>query len=269
MIYWYAFRIMKYKLILLFITLSSAGVCSLYAQEHIKDFHISNYNEDGSPDWVVKGREATVHDTHVDIEDMEAKYYSKDDTIDIESDTAKMDKKKMDVYLKDNVKIASKDGVTLETDSLDWQRTDNKINTKDWVEVKKDDFQLKAKGLDGDTQFKDVDFKENIQMQIPNEDGKDFTIITCKGPLEIEYKAGKAVFNDEVIVESTEGKMYSDKTTVFFNLDEKKMEKMVAEGNVKIMRGENITFAKKATYFGEDGKIVLEGQPRLIYFPEK
>ena len=260
---------MNYKIISALAAVLTIGSHAVYAQERIKDFHISNYNEDGSPDWVVTGKEATVHETHVDIEDMEAKYYSKDDTIDIKSDKAKMNKEKMDVYLRDNVEIESTEGVTLETESLDWQRTDNKVNTEDWVEVKREDFQLKAKGLDGDTQLKKVDFKEKVHMQIPDKNGKDFTIITCKGPLEIEYNDGKAVFRDEVVVESSEGKMFSDKTTVFFDLENKKMKKMVAEGNVKIMRGENITFAKKATYFGEDGKIVLEGEPRLIYFPEK
>ena len=48
----------------------------------------------------------------------------------------------------------------------------------------------------------------------------------------------------------------------------KKIKKVISQGNVKIIKGDNITFAEKATYFGLDGKLVLEGNPRLIYFPE-
>lgn len=260
-------RMYRQFLILAVLLFMSFSVCA-FAQEKIKDFYISNYNQDGSPDWEVKGKEAFVHDKHVDIDDMEAKYYSKDDTISIKSNKAKLDKDKMDVYLNDNVRVESKDGVKLQTEVLNWERTNNKINTAEWVQVEKDSFQIKAKGLDGDTQFEKVDFQKEIEMQIPDKEGKEFTVITCRGPLEIEYNKGTAVFNDSVIVENKEGKLYADTATVFFDMEKKKMTKMVAEGNVRILRGENITFAKKATYFGDDGKIILEGQPRLIYFPE-
>jgi len=43
--------------------------------------------------------------------------------------------------------------------------------------------------------------------------------------------------------------------------------KIVSEGNVKIVRPDNVTFAQRATYYGADARVVLEGRPRLIYFP--
>ena len=97
---------------------------------------------------------------------------------------------------------------------------------------------------------------------------KDVTTIICTGPLEIEYSSGTAVFNNDVVVTHTQGKIFSDKTTLYFNSQEKQIEKIVCEGNVKIVRDDNVTFAKRATYFGAEQRLVLEGRPRLIYFTE-
>ena len=106
-------------------------------------------------------------------------------------------------------------------------------------------------------------------MTLPDEKSDKVTTITCSGPLEIEYQLGTAVFNKEVVVTHPEGKLFSDKATLFFDTVAKKINKIVSEGNVKIVREDNVTFAQKATYFGAEQRIVLEGRPRLIYFPEE
>ena len=110
----------------------------------------------------------------------------------------------------------------------------------------------------------DVLLQKNVHIE--NKKGK--TTITCEGTLEIERNKGKAVFNKDVVVTNEKGKLYSDKATVFFNTKEKQLIKVVSEGNVKIVRGDNIAYAKKATYFAKEEKIVLEGRPKLIYFTE-
>jgi len=37
------------------------------SQQKINDFYLSNMKEDGSKDWEVKGKEATIKDKYVDI----------------------------------------------------------------------------------------------------------------------------------------------------------------------------------------------------------
>jgi lipopolysaccharide export system protein LptA len=115
--------------------------------------------------------------------------------------------------------------------------------------------------------MKKVDFEENVEVQLSDKEGRAVKI-TCDGPLEIEYNEGVAVFNNNVTVDNKDGKLYADKTTVFFDNKEKKIVKIVSEGNVKIERENNVTFAQKATYFDADKKIILEGNPRLFYFPK-
>ena len=46
------------------------------SEQRIMDFYLSNFKEDGSRDWEVKGKEAVIYDRYVDIDEMEASYYS-------------------------------------------------------------------------------------------------------------------------------------------------------------------------------------------------
>jgi hypothetical protein len=40
----------------------------------------------------------------------------------------------------------------------------------------------------------------------------------------------------------------------------------VAEGNVKIVRGENVSYSEEAVYTAADRKITLLGRPKLIIY---
>ena len=48
----------------------------------------------------------------------------------------------------------------------------------------------------------------------------------------------------------------------------KSVKTIVAEGNVKIQRGENTTYSDKATYIEADKKIILTGAPKLVIYQE-
>ena len=237
-----------------------------YSQQKIKDFYLSNFKKDGSRDWEVRGDEAIVNDDDVDINDMKANYYSKDDTIVITSDKATLNKENMNAHLQDNVKIKNKEGVTLSTESLDWKRDQNHIETEDWVKTSKDSMQVTAKGLSADTEFRKIDFVKEVEATYPDQKTGEPTTVTCTGPLEIEYNEGIAIFNDNVIITHPQGKMFADRATVHFGTEEKKIEKIVCEGNVKIEREDNITFAKKATFYADQARLVLEGRPRVMYY---
>ncbi|HIE36390.1 MAG TPA: LPS export ABC transporter periplasmic protein LptC [Candidatus Omnitrophica bacterium] len=239
-----------------------------YSQQRIKNFYFSNYKKNGTKGWEIKGEEAVIFGDYVDIRKMEANYYLEEDTIFIESKKAKLDKNSLDVFLKDDVLVKNKkEEIELITDSLNWRRRQNKIQTADFVKAQKEDMQIEAKGLVADTQFKKVNFKEDVKVKFSQKE--DAITISCQGPLEIEHDEQKAVFYNKVIVESKQGKLFCDKSTIFFDTENNRIKKIISEGNVKIIREENVIFAKKATYLGEENKLVLEGNPRVIYFPKE
>ncbi len=239
-----------------------------YSQQKINDFYLSNIKDDGTQDWEVKGKTATIRDNFVDINDMEANYYTEEDTILITSDEATLNKENMDVSLKSNVHIENEEGATLETDSLRWQREQNRIETDDWIKTTRDLMQIESTGLTADTELKTAAFKKDVRVTLPDKENKGVTTAVCSGPLEIEYNKGKAIFNQDVVVANQEGKLYSDKATLFFDIESKEIVKIISEGNVKIIQGSNVTFSQKATYLSKEQKILLEGRPRVIYYSD-
>ena len=243
----------------------------VYSQQEIQDFYLSNYRDDGLKDWEVKGKEATVSDKYVEIEDMEGKYFQKNDTIDISSDRAMLDKENMDAHLESNVRINSTQGIRMKTESLDWKQSKNLLSTDQWVEViREDSMRLEAKGLEADTKLQKANFKEDVIVDIIGDDtAQNVTKINCDGPLEIDYEQGVAVFKKNVVVDNVQGKMIADTATVYFDIQNKSIIKIIAEGDVKIIRDDNVTFAERATFLEAENKVILEGRPRLVIFPEQ
>jgi hypothetical protein len=45
-----------------------------------------------------------------------------------------------------------------------------------------------------------------------------------------------------------------------------KIDRIVARGRVKIVRGENISYSEEAVYSAQDKKITLNGRPQLIIY---
>ncbi|MCD6228532.1 MAG: LPS export ABC transporter periplasmic protein LptC [Candidatus Omnitrophica bacterium] len=253
--------------LLLFSLLGGEGF--VFSQQTIKGFYLSNFQSNGTKDWELKGKEAKVYQNLIEIFDMEAKYFRKDRMIDIKADKGKLNRERMCTYLEDNVKIRSSDGLSLFTNSLIWLKNANLINTQDKVVLTKGTMTIEAQGMQANTSLEKVDFKKDVKIKFSKEDAPRIITIDCKGPLEIDYKKGEAIFKSQVIVESEEGKMIADRAIVYFAKDSKSIERIVAEGNVKIYRGANVTFAQKATYLNKEKKIILEGRPRLILFPQK
>jgi LPS export ABC transporter protein LptC len=237
--------------------------------QRIKDFYLCNWKDNGLKDWEMEGEEAIVFDEYVEVEKMKARYFSKDMIIDIKADRGKLYKPQMDVSLNDNVQIKSNTGYTLFTDSLTWRKNNNLIETQDKVRLEKDSIQVEAKGLEAKTDLKNAKFSEDVKVDFVDQKSADTITITCDGPLEIDYPQGTAIFNNNVIVESEQGKLFSDKATLYFNREQKSIVKAVSIGNVKIIRDNNVAFAQKATYLHLDKKIILEGRPRLIIIPQK
>jgi lipopolysaccharide export system protein LptA len=108
---------------------------------------------------------------------------------------------------------------------------------------------------------------------------KDKVIITCDGELVVDYDKNIASFYDNVKVERPDLIIYSDKMDLYFargadgaaaTKTDKSMassiDRIVASGNVKIVRGENISYSETAEYKALEKKIILSGRPKLIFY---
>ncbi|MCX5703233.1 MAG: hypothetical protein NT066_01900, partial [Candidatus Omnitrophica bacterium] len=148
-----------------------------------------------------------------------------------------------------------------------------------------------ARGVMGEDNLKKVALEKEVKVDINSSPldttgasgAKEKTVITCDGPLEIDYDKNVATFNNNVKVERPDVVIYSDKMDVFFTSNKgepkaagrpleanalmgNKVDKIIARGNVKVVRGENISYSDEATYSAVDKKLVLNGRPRLIMY---
>ena len=67
---------------------------------------------------------------------------------------------------------------------------------------------------------------------------------------------------------SDDGVIDADKITINLDPSTRRVKEIVAEGNVKIKQGENITYSDKAVYVEAERKILLTGKPKLVIYQE-
>ena len=260
--------------------------------QQINDFSLSGYGERGKKSWDVSGKTADILNDVIKMDKVVGNMYGVQDNIKLTSDRGEFNKAEGKVHLQDNVVVTTTSGAKLTTDSLDWDRKNEFVSTKDLVNIQKDNMTVVATGATGQTNLKKVALNKDVRLDI-NQAGKDKLappdpknkiIITCDGPLQIDYEKNLAVFENNVKVERPDSVIYSDRMEVYFITGKKsevkdkegqkaaepmsggKIDKIVALGNVKVVRGENTSFSQKAVYSAVDQKLILSGRPKLVIY---
>jgi len=74
-------------------------------------------------------------------------------------------------------------------------------------------------------------------------------------------ESNKIIFIGNVVAKQDKLSISSDKMTVYNDKKGKKLKKIVAHGNVKIVKGERFASGDRAVYIEKEEKIVLTGNP--------
>jgi len=266
------------------------------SDQQIMDFSLASFGEKGKKTWDLSGKSADIFTDVIKLKDVIGNMYGKEENIKLTAERGDFDKAQGKVHLEENVVITTSSGSKLTTDSLDWDRKNQLVTTKDTVNIERGNMVTTASGARGEPNLKKVSLEKDVTVNInPDTQGKDNEssvkkkiVITCDGPLQIDYDKNIATFNKNVKVDTQDALIQSDIMDVYFgstgkdNLGSKKadsamagvmgsaagskIDKIVARGNVKITRGENISFSDEATYSALDKKIILSGKPRLIIY---
>jgi LPS export ABC transporter protein LptC len=256
------------------------------SDQQINDFSLSGYGEKAQKTWDLSAKTADIFDNNVKLKEIVGNLYGEKEDIKLTADKGDFDKQEGRVHLEQNVIVATSSGAKLTTDSLDWDRKNQIVSTKDMVNIERGNMITVAQGAVGEpnlnkiTLDKDVTVNINPQAQQQEASDKNKIIITCDGPLEIDYEKKIATFKNNVKVDSKDSWIYSDTMDVYFIMSDKdnketevspnamgnKIDKIIARGNVKILRGENISYSDEAIYTASDKKIKLSGKPRLIIY---
>jgi lipopolysaccharide export system protein LptA len=91
------------------------------------------------------------------------------------------------------------------------------------------------------------------------EDG--FTRITSDGKLILDYKKKIANFFENVVVQTGDGVLKSDKLTVFFDATGNAIDRMIAVGHVFIDEKDHQAESDRAEYYSRESRLVLTGEP--------
>jgi len=198
----------------------------------VLSFNLEGLNEKGAKKWDVNGESAeAISENEVKLDNIVAKAYGEEAQAVITADQGVYNRSKNNVRLEKNVKatIEATQGFANDFVSGSGQAT--------------------SKPAEGAGQDKKK---------------KSKTVITCDGEVQFDYEKNQAYFLKNVHVVSEDGIIDADKITVYLEPDSRRLTKIVAEGNVKITQGENVTYSEKASYVESEKKVTLSGKPKLV-----
>lgn len=88
-------------------------------------------------------------------------------------------------------------------------------------------------------------------------------VITAK-TLIADNKNNVVVFEGGVVAKSKDMAIYSDRMEVFYADSMGRITRILAQGNVKTVRNNQVIFSEEAIYSKEEEKIIFTGEPKVV-----
>jgi len=228
--------------------------------EQVQSFSISGFSESGTKSWQVEGKSADILANKIDLTDIDANSFSDQTNVNLKADEGVFDRTSNNILLKNNVRIVTDEGTKLNTETLNWNAKRERISTDDHVYIKRADMDADGKGASALPNLKKAQLDEDVTVVTKDPEA----VITCDGPLEVNYEENVAYFNDNVKLIDKETTIDTDKATAYFNPKDRVLDKVLCIGNVKIVRGKDVTYADELTYLPGEGRVILTGRPKII-----
>lgn len=232
-------------------------------------FSFSKYTPSGDKQIEIEGDSANILDRTVTLMNVVAKAYAEETPVTITADHGDYDKEQNRVHLEKNVVATTENGTRLLTEELQIHPDKHLVETDVQAQVKKDNINVQGVGARGDSNLKKVEFKKNVTVvvQDPSDPKNGPTVITCDGPLVIDYEKNVAHFKKNVVAQDARGKLSADSMDVYYNRVSRKVSKIVATVNVVIENPDgNKTYSDSVIYLADEGKIILGGDTEAVYY---
>lgn len=231
----------------------------------VYSFSFAKYTTKGEKEIEIEGDSADIFARIVQLDNVIAKAYAEKTPVTLTADDGVFDKSTSKIHLQNNVVATSENGARLLTESLDIDPAKKTIQTDAVAQLKKDNIKLEGKGACGDSQMKNMQFRKNVTVVIENDQTRVPTVITCDGPLDVDYEKHTARFNNNVVATDERGRLSSDAMDVFYDKASRRVTKIVATGNVVIEQEGNTTFSDNVIYLAQEGRVILGGNPEAFY----
>ena len=231
----------------------------------ISTFTLVGHTDAGRKKWEVQGQTADLLSDSVHLSPISAKTFGKVE-VHLTADEGEFNKATQDVHLQGNVVAVTSDGARLMTDSLDWVQATETGTSPDWVTVTRPG--MKAVGLGGMGRPKAKRVRLERQVSVTLEGEKGVTLITCDGPMEVDYGRNRARFYRNVRVNDGKGFVLADRMDVALDAVTSQMEKATFWGHVEIHQDNEVARANRAEYWQLLGQVRLTGHPKLVMFTD-
>jgi lipopolysaccharide export system protein LptA len=93
--------------------------------------------------------------------------------------------------------------------------------------------------------------------------GKKGPVHITSQRLEAEYEKKLITFIGDVVARQEDFVLYGDRLLLFLTEKGEGIEKIVAQGNVRIVQGNRRATCQEATYYQQQGTVVLQGEPEV------
>jgi len=287
MIYRKLFALLVFALVIKDDFNTYAQLSSAEDPQQMADFSLSGFAEKGRKNWDLTGKQADITAEVIKLNNIESNFYGEQENMKLTAERGDFDRLKGSLHLEKDVIITTSSGARLTTNSLNWDRKEQLVSTVDPVNIVKGGVIIDGLGARANTGLNVVNLEKDIKVQIDNSvsDGaakQGKVEINCEGPLEIDYQKNLAVFNTNVKVQTSDGLIESDIMEIYFlsgkgkknesaeaqgvDFNGAKIDKIIARGNVKITRGQNVSFSEEAVYLSRERKITLTGRPKLVIY---
>lgn len=231
-------------------------------------FSFTKYNPTGGKEIEIEGDSADILAENVDLLNVVAKAYAEETPVTITADRGNYNKKNNIVHIEENVVATTQDGTRMTTEELDIFPEKHVLENDVQTVVRKNNINVDGIGARGDTNMKRVQFKKNVTVvvQPDKSSSEDPTVITCDGPLEIDYNNNIAYFKKNVVAKDRRGTLYADTMDVYYSKETKKVSKIAATGNVMIENPDgNKTYSDNVVYLADEGRVILGGDTEALY----
>jgi len=163
-----------------------------------------------------------------------------------------------DVFIERDVELNLAGGTDIFADKVYWQNTRSRFLTNRPVKIEHEGIGIEGRGALGRLERQFVQINQDIRMII-----NSGTIVTSRGPMKIYRDENRVVLYRDVWILDEQGSVSADRMDGFFDPEARKIIAIVAKGDVRISRGEDVTYSEVAIYDNRTGSVRLEGSPQI------
>ncbi|MBI3615272.1 MAG: LPS export ABC transporter periplasmic protein LptC [Candidatus Omnitrophica bacterium] len=235
------------------------------SNDAVSVFTLVGHSDNGRKKWEVQGETADLLGEIVQLSPVTARSFG-DVEVKLTANRGRYQKTTQDIYLQKNVVVTTSDGGRLTTESLQWWHERDMARTLDWLNISRPGMTVLGIGGVGFPKLKRARVERKITVTLQGEEGQ--TVVTCDGPMEVDYVQHKARFWRNVLVRDAQGFIRSDRLDVLLTSETNQIQEARFWGHVQIHRGNQRATAQRANYWGSPKRTRLTGHTRMVMLPQ-